>query len=74
MKKQFGEHYALIPAPNLKALVTKLKELSEKPLFCGDVEYSGDKSKRGNLVKSLEYSCRRVYRFLLGQCSTFETK
>lgn len=74
MKKQFGEHYAFIPAPNLKPLVSKLQELSEKPLFCGEVEYSGDKSKWGNLVKSLDYSYQREYRFLFGECSTSETE
>lgn len=74
MKNQFGKHYAFIPAPNLKPLVSKLKKLSEKPLFCGEVEYTGDKSKWGSLVKSLDYSYQREYRFLFGECSTFETE
>lgn len=74
MKKQFGEHYAFIPAPNLKLLVSKLQGLSEKPLFCGEVQYSGDKSKWGNLVKSLEYSYQREYRFLFGECESSEVE
>jgi len=72
MKKQFGTNFAFIPAQNLKPLVSKLKELSVKPLFCGEVEYTSDKSKWGNLVKSLDYSYQREYRFLFGECSTFE--
>ncbi|KAB7668787.1 hypothetical protein [Plesiomonas shigelloides] len=73
MKNLFGKHYAFIPAHNLKPLVSTLEELSEKKLFCGEVVYSGDESKWGNLVKSLEYSYQREYRFLFGECSPSET-
>lgn len=36
MKKQFGNHYAFLPATNLKPLVFRLKPLSTKELFCGE--------------------------------------
>lgn len=72
MKEQFGQHFAFIPAQNLRAMVSKLQELSEKPLSCGEVEYSDDKHKWGNLVKALGYSYQREYRFLFGECSTSE--
>ena len=72
MKEQFGAHFAFIPAQNLKPLVSKLKELNDKPIFCGEVEYTGDISKWGNLVKALDYSYQREYRFLFGECSASE--
>lgn len=74
MKKEFGEQYAFIPAPNLKPLVERLQELSDKTFSCGEVEYSGDRSQWGNLSKALEYSYQREYRFLFGKCSPSETQ
>lgn len=47
MKEQFGHDYAFLPAQNLKPLVAKLQELSEKQMLCGEVAYSGDRSKWG---------------------------
>ena len=72
MKEQFGAHFAFIPAQNLKPLVSKLQDFSDKSLFCGEVEYTGDKSKWGNLVKALDYSYQREYRFLFGECPASE--
>ena len=72
MKSHFGSSYAFIPAPNLKPLISKLTDLSEKTMSYGEVEYSGDKSKWGNLCKSLDYSTQREYRFLFGECSSSE--
>ncbi|MGS0498702.1 hypothetical protein ACU8V4_16510 [Pseudoalteromonas mariniglutinosa] len=72
MKEQFGQYYAFIPAPNLKPFVEKLQILSDKAMIWGEVEYCGDKSKWGNLVKGLDYSYQREYRFLFGECSTSE--
>ncbi len=72
MKEQFGAYFAFIPAHNLQSLVSKLQDLSDKSLFFGEVEYTGDKSKWGNLVKALDYSYQREYRFLFGECTTSE--
>lgn len=72
MKKQFGHHFAFLPAPNLRPLVSRLKELSSKEMFCGEVDYNGNKAKWGNLCKSLDYSYQREYRFLFGECSPSE--
>jgi len=72
MKKQFGNHYAFLPPVNLKPLIFRLNSLSTKESFCGEVGYSGDKSKWGNLCKSLGYSYQREYRFLFGECSPSE--
>lgn len=73
MKKEFGQHYAFIPAPNLKPLIERLEANSDKQMFCSEVKYSGDTSRWGNLVKDLSYSYQREYRFLFGECSSAET-
>ncbi len=73
MKTQFGSDYAFLPAANLTTLIQSLQELSSKPMYYGEVEYSSDKSKWGNLCKASEYSYQREYRFLFGKCSSDET-
>lgn len=72
MKAQFGVSYAFIPASKLKPFVERLKCISEKPLYCGAVNYSGNPSEWGNLCKATNYSYQREYRFCFGECATSE--
>lgn len=73
MKDQFGSHYAFIINADIEPFIERLKKLSKKELTCGEVEYCGDRSRWGNLCKSVDYSYQREFRFLFGECSTSET-
>lgn len=74
MKQEFGHNFAFLLAPQLKSFIKRLQELGDKTFSCGEVEYSGDRSKWGNLCKAIEYSYQREYRFMYGECSTSETE
>lgn len=73
MKREFGEHYALISPNNLKKLVEKITENSPlTPFLCNEVSYSDDRNEWGLFCKSTLYKYQREYRFSFGECNTHE--
>jgi len=72
LKREFGEHYAFIPAGKIKPFINLLQKLSSHLFWCQEVLYSSDCNAWSSKCKALEYSYQREYRFSFGQCSDTE--
>ncbi len=72
IKKEFGSHYAFLPAENLGKFTTRLKKLTQHKVEYGLIEYSPDASNWNSFCKSISYSYQREFRFAVGKCSPSE--
>lgn len=74
MKAEFGEHYALVTAPQFQNFKDTLQKTAPKRLSHGEVKYTDSSSEWGTLCKSTSYSYQREFRFTFGECPVGSTE
>lgn len=74
MKENFGQHYAFILNKDVRPFLALLQDVSTKPTWAQEVEYTSDVTCWGGSCKSAVYSYQHEYRFGFGACSTNETE
>lgn len=74
MKEHFGQSYAFILNKDVRTFLALLKDVSSKPVWACEVEYTADVTRWGATCKSPVYAYQREYRIGFGLCSVSETE
>lgn len=74
MKREFGSHFAFIPAQHVQEFLGRLKAASPKPLWAQEVIYEEASILWSARCKSPAYSYQREYRTGFGQCGVHEVE